>query len=282
MTLSGVDLSSNNSAAEFADALASRDFAFCKATEGVAYLNPTYAKFLTDWHAAGKLLGTYHFARPANDPTAEADWYVAKAQPLPGEVLVLDFEPYGQTSVEAQWATWCVTWLQRVKSTTGADPWIYFNDDMANRVFAVATAAQATYLRARPLWKAAYQATIPSDLEGFPVIDCWQWTDTPTDQDLFYGDAARWRSLGVPPKETPMLQADIDAIVKAVLDAPISRQGAGWSGTTSLRTMAAYSDSNLSNISAAVKAISVPAAPAIDYVALAKAVNDDAAKRMQS
>ena len=156
MTLSGVDLSSHNTAAEFAAALKERDFAICKATEGVSYLNPTLAKFLVDWRAAGKLLGTYHFARPSNSPLVEADWYVTKAAPLPGEVLVLDFEPYNQTTVEAQWGSWVVAWLKRVKELTSTDAWIYLNQDMATRVRRVATAAEWAYITARPLWKASY------------------------------------------------------------------------------------------------------------------------------
>lgn len=150
MTLSGVDLSSHNSPAEFAAALVERDFAICKATEGVSYLNPTLAKFLVDWRAARRPLGTYHFAHVTNDPVAEARWYVSKADHRLGEVMWLDFEPYGQPAPDSVYPGWITDFVTEVKRLKGFYPGIYLNDDMATRINAQQPDAPPSVVRLVP------------------------------------------------------------------------------------------------------------------------------------
>lgn len=77
----GIDVSHWNA---IADANAVRQngiaFAWCKATEGAAYTDPTFALKVNQLRAAGITVGAYHFMR-AGDPAAQARYFgnVARA-----------------------------------------------------------------------------------------------------------------------------------------------------------------------------------------------------------
>lgn len=69
-------------------------FVFVKATEGTGYVNPRGAAQVAHVRAAGLVVGHYHYPHMAADPAAEADRFLAVAQPQPGDLLVLDWEGY--------------------------------------------------------------------------------------------------------------------------------------------------------------------------------------------
>lgn len=104
-------------------------FLIAKATEGTGYADPTFGHWRKVAEAAGKMFGSYHFARPdaGGDATAEADWYVKVAAPRPGELVVLDIERHGPSP-----AAWVNTWCTRVHQRTGARPIVYTNLDVGN------------------------------------------------------------------------------------------------------------------------------------------------------
>lgn len=109
------------------------DFAFAKATEGTTYIDPTYVTNRAGAAAAGLRIGAYHFARPAGTSDAaaiasgiaQADYFVAAAQPRRGDLLpVLDLEKSGGLGV-ARLTAWTQAFLDQVYARLGTRPLIY-------------------------------------------------------------------------------------------------------------------------------------------------------------
>jgi hypothetical protein len=133
---------------------------------------------------------------------------------IPGEVAVLDFEPFGQTSPAASWPQYVIDFADAVLKATGREAWLYSEDYHLGVLEQQATPAQLARIRRMPLWKAgngnAYVASpdaAQGDLHGWPALTCWQWTSTPLDRDVFYGTAADWRGDPIPtpaPEEPPV------------------------------------------------------------------------------
>jgi lysozyme len=70
-------------------------FAFAKATEGTGWSDPTFASNWANALAGGKVRGAYHFFHPADDPAAQAQFFLAavRAHGLrAGDVLIADVE----------------------------------------------------------------------------------------------------------------------------------------------------------------------------------------------
>lgn len=66
---------------------------YAKASEGTTYLDDMYAKHREGAYSNGLGFGAYHFAHTANDPVAEAHWFLHCANPKPGDNLpMLDLE----------------------------------------------------------------------------------------------------------------------------------------------------------------------------------------------
>ncbi len=109
------------------------DFTFAKATEGTTYIDPTYVTNRAGATAAGLRIGAYHFARPTGTSDAaaiasgiaQADYFVAAAQPKRGDLLpVLDLEKNGGLGV-ARLTTWTQAYLDEVYARLGAHPLVY-------------------------------------------------------------------------------------------------------------------------------------------------------------
>jgi GH25 family lysozyme M1 (1,4-beta-N-acetylmuramidase) len=214
VTLSGVDVSSHQTSTELASWLPRSSFVIVKASEGRTYVDKSHDVHVAAARKAGKLVGHYHFARPDNNgPTAEAEHFVATAKPRPGDVLVLDFEPYrrdgsGLPSIDLGVAPeWILGFMARVEQLTKAPCWLYIDGNMGRQVLAKATAAQADAMQSRPLWKATYGAA-PGSLLGWSTLTAWQWASSPIDRNTFYGDASTWRKLAVPTPPKPPTQED--------------------------------------------------------------------------
>ena len=93
--IEGIDVSHWQGVISWPDvAAAGKRFAFMKASEGVKYVDPTYATNRAQANANGLKVGAYHFAKPdtdVNDATIEADHFVDTAQWSSGDLLpVLD------------------------------------------------------------------------------------------------------------------------------------------------------------------------------------------------
>src|SRR5262249_32662331 len=56
-------------------------FAFCKATEGTTYKDPSFAANWPAMKAVGLIRGAYHFGRPGSDAAAQAKFFVKTVRP---------------------------------------------------------------------------------------------------------------------------------------------------------------------------------------------------------
>lgn len=121
------------------------DFVIIKLTEGIGYLDPWATRHAAKARAAGKPWAFYHFARPGNDPTREADWFCDMLAANPGWTLppVLDMEQPGT-------GAWVLTFCLRVLARTGWVPVIYTG--------AYVPFDRPTALLRFALWIAAYNA----------------------------------------------------------------------------------------------------------------------------
>lgn len=120
---------------------AGKTFAWAKATEGLTYFSSEYLGQISGGLSAGMKMGAYHFANPVtNGATAEANYFLSQASP---EIIscqlvpLLDLEDYSGYSLttsmtSSQLSSWCLTWLNRVKTVTGISPIIYANGSVIN------------------------------------------------------------------------------------------------------------------------------------------------------
>lgn len=202
MTLNGFDIANVNGPGIIGRALGG-DFIICKTTEGLGFVDGQHDSFVAQARQAGKLVGHYHYAHLGNSATAEADFFVQHASAQPGDVMVLDFEPYGQSAPDSAYAAWILAFCRRVHDSTGARCWLYMNDDMASRAIRAGSQADCDAMRAElPMWKACYAAAPGSD-HGFTMA-AWQHTDQGgIDQNTFYGDASTWAGFAVPAPTPP-------------------------------------------------------------------------------
>lgn len=181
-----------------------RLFAFAKATEGMTFVDRTFATNRAGMTRAGLTLrGFYHFARPdRNSAAAEADHFVRTVGPLgPGEVAVLDLEVAPSPAV----GDWAAEWLGRVAQATGRTPILY---SYQSYLYSIPTARLTQY----PLWIAAWgrnDGTIPEsspDADRWSRWTWWQYTSNAlvpgvsgrTDDSVFAGSVAELAAYGRP------------------------------------------------------------------------------------
>ena len=214
MPLVGIDISGHQSDATVAEWLPQVDFVIVKATEGKGGTSASWAPRVKLARDAGKLVGHYHYAWPENGGTVDAAHFLAVVGSIPGEVAVLDFEPFGQTSPAESWPQYVTDFADTVLKATGREPWLYSEDYHLGVLEQHATPEQLARIRRMPLWKAgngnAYVSSpdvSPGNLHGWAALTCWQWTSTPLDRDVFYGTATDWRGEPTPtptPEEPPV------------------------------------------------------------------------------
>lgn len=138
----GIDISSHQSGLNVGALWA--DFVIVKATEDDDYVNPYMGSQANSTLGASKRLGFYHFARPG-DAAEQARYFVSAVGSLRGKAtLWLDWEA---NAVE-QGPGWAKTFLDTVRSLTGATPGIYMNGSALNGYDWSAVASQY------PLWYA--------------------------------------------------------------------------------------------------------------------------------
>lgn len=168
-------------------------FAFCKATEGVDFIDAKFTRNMTNASAAGVYVGPYHFGRinsnisNPNDAIDEANDFVdaiASYYELGGNYLrpVLDVENTPGLSTTAQNRAYISEWVRDfsgvVEDRLGLQPIIYCNTSYANSYF-------EADLTQYDLWIANYNyappAIPPSSIDGaWNGWDFWQYTDSGT------------------------------------------------------------------------------------------------------
>jgi lysozyme len=199
--LQGIDISHWQGTINWTSVRASgKKFAFCKATEGIDYTDPTFA---TNWPAmrsAGLLRGSYHMGHPADDAIAQADRFYDTVRPSSGDLpLVLDLEKTDSLT-PTQVRSWVVSFITQLKSRMGGRaPIIY-----TGFYFWRDQAGNGTSLGC-PLWLAAYNNTplVPAAWSAFTL---WQYSSTGSvsgiggnvDLDAFNGSKTALNNLRLP------------------------------------------------------------------------------------
>ncbi|MER6534672.1 GH25 family lysozyme [Streptomyces sp900105755] len=115
MTIHGVDVSGYQSATYSTSGI---DFVFVKATEGLSYTNPFLTAQTKRGRDAGLVVGFYHYPHMANDPKAEADYFLSKAPIRAGDVIVFDWEGYDSANkgvAKSRQVAYRDAWLKYVK-----------------------------------------------------------------------------------------------------------------------------------------------------------------------
>jgi len=205
VTISGIDVSSNNGPVDWAQVAASgRQFAWSKATEGTGYISPPFAADWPAMRAAGLVRGAYAYARPdlGNDPTAEADYFLAAIPDIqPGDLLALDIE-----EGNGDYGAWAGAWLDHVQARAGFRPLLYSYAGFLQACNLTAASTGYPWL-----WLAAYQPNPPALPPGWPEITLWQHTQGATvpgvnggvDESFSDLTIEQLRTMGKP-KEVPV------------------------------------------------------------------------------
>jgi hypothetical protein len=130
MTVHGVDVSSYQSATYSTTGL---DFVFTKVTEGLSYINSRWLAQRDRARKAGLVWGAYHYPHMANDPVAEADFFLRQVAWKPGDIIVLDWEGYDSANKgvsKSRQLAYRDAWLKYVKGKMpGHRVGIYCNAD---------------------------------------------------------------------------------------------------------------------------------------------------------
>ena len=204
--IEGVDVSHHEGAIDWRQvAAAGKRFAYIKASEGTAYVDPTYATNRANAEQAGLRVGAFHYAQPDTSPgeaAAEADHFVQTAGFRSGELVpMLDLEvSNGLSSSELE--TWVAAFLDRVYARTGLRAGIYVSPDFWRSYLADTSAIAAHGYGALWIahWTTAASPSVPAsnwDGQGWTI---WQYSDRasvagisrPADVDRFSGsDLAR-------------------------------------------------------------------------------------------
>ena len=189
-------------------------FAITKATEGVGYLNPTFARNWLEIKAAGITRGAYHFAElGANTPEAEADYFLANVGRVgglaAGDMVALDLEDKKGSlgrMPEGAVSSWALAWLRYVERQTGVAPLLYTAPNVITEYSLFGYPAFAGY----PLWLASYRDGVPPVPAPWKEISIWQHSDKGSvpgivgnvDLNRFMGTAEQLAALGKPAAET--------------------------------------------------------------------------------
>lgn len=194
----GIDISHHQGAPDLAAVRRSgRRFVVVKATEGTGYTDPQFAASRSRAHAAGLVVGLYHFAR-AGDAHAEASAFAHAVGGLqPGEFVVLDWEVTAPDP-----AGWCATWLAATRDALGVTPLIYLNQSARDGSDWTRVVRSGV-----PLWLARYDGSTDACGSGrWPAPAMKQYSESgtvpgvagPVDLDVFYGTEDELRAHGRP------------------------------------------------------------------------------------
>ncbi|GAA0371854.1 GH25 family lysozyme [Streptomyces blastmyceticus] len=171
--LQGIDVSSYQSGDYDTDDLS---FVFIKITEGLSYVNPKWVRQRQTARDAGLVVGFYHYPHIGNDPVEEADFFLDQINLVPGDVLILDWEWYGQDVSDSRARAYRAAWLKHVKAKApGHRVGIY--SDRSNWLTVDADSNAGDFL-----WIADYvRAGNPRILHNWTFH---QYTDEPLDRNV--------------------------------------------------------------------------------------------------
>ena len=198
----GIDVSSWQGTVNWtAHAKAGKQFAYVKATEGIRYKNPYFARQYKGAHQAGLIRGAYHFATPhSSGGTKQAQVFArsgggwsADGRTLPG-VLDIEYNPYGATCYgksQAKMVAWIRDFTTEYKRLTRRDAVIYTTTDW----WRTCTGNTAAFSTTNPLWLARYGTSVGTLPGRWGWATFWQYTNVPIDQNRFSSTRTRLLAL---------------------------------------------------------------------------------------
>jgi len=166
-----VDLSHHNADPDFSSARTAGGIVgvIHKATQGLTFTDPTYARRRSQALDAGLLWGAYHFGT-ASDGVQQAEYFLDLVQPTADTLLVLDFEanPQGpsMTLEEAR------AFVVHVNDATGRYPGLYSGHYIKDLLGTTTDPVLANCW----FWLSQYGPTAVVPL-NWPVWTMWQYTD---------------------------------------------------------------------------------------------------------
>ncbi len=155
MTLNVLDISAHQEGISESVIAQSEEILIVKATEGVGWVSSDMERQISIARSQGKLVGLYHFAH-YGDSDEQADYFIQQTAKHWGKgyaIPILDLEDSDFSPSMSTQYEFARDWLARVKSMTGAMPWVYTQANRANRF--------PTYLHGYPLWVAWYAQDVP-------------------------------------------------------------------------------------------------------------------------
>jgi GH25 family lysozyme M1 (1,4-beta-N-acetylmuramidase) len=240
MAITGPDISHHQTSADFAAvARAGHQFVALKVTESTNYVDPTFSARRAAAHAAGLVVGLYHFARAGN-AAGEAAWFLKQlGQVQRGEFLVLDWEVPAADPVG-----WCRAWLEAVRAATGIRALIYMNST------AERGSNWSPLIADYGLWLAKYDGSqAQTAVTHWSALAMKQYTDKgtvpgvpgPCDVNVFYGTTDQLRAYGAGGDDMPTAKEIVDELMNRPIDFTYRdpATGAGKPSSTSVRQLLA-------------------------------------------
>jgi lysozyme len=141
-----------------------------KATQGTTMVDNMYQQNRQKAQAAGLLWGAYHFGS-AGDGAAQADFFLSKANADDQTLLVLDYEPNGNSTMTLDQAR---AFVSRVQSVTGRFPGLYSGSLIKEQL---GGKPADPLLSQCFLWIAQYGPAPKNIPATWPNWTMWQYTD---------------------------------------------------------------------------------------------------------
>ncbi|RCX22618.1 lysozyme [Fontibacillus phaseoli] len=150
-------------------------FAFIKATQGTAWVDPQFKVNASGAKAAGLLIGAYHFMDAAILESAKQQArHFAKTIQASGIRFdlppVMDYENNPAGLSKSQINAVADAFLKEVQKLTGIVPIIYTGNAFAQQF--------QPSLGQYPLWVARYSSNVPYDVPAWNRWDFWQYSDS--------------------------------------------------------------------------------------------------------
>lgn len=150
-------------------------FAFIKATQGTAWVDPKFRGNAAGAYKAGLLIGPYHFLDATSPEAAakQAQHFVRTLQGVGTPFVlppVMDYENNPAGLRRAQINQIAKSFLSEVERLTGIRPIIYTGNAFAQQFDET--------LQSYPLWVARYSLTAPYDVPAWKKWEFWQHSDS--------------------------------------------------------------------------------------------------------
>jgi len=244
----GIDVSHYQGSINWAQVAGTQTtFVYAKATEGTTLVDATYPINRPGAEGVGLRLGAYHFARPGGsgdaaiiaNAIAQADFFLAVAQPQPGELPpALDLETNGGLE-PADLVTWTTAWLDEIAARTGIGAAVYTSPNFWKNSLAD---SGVVALGGHPLWIAHWTSaaapTVPAGNWNGKSWTFWQWSDnshvagipTAVDGDRFHGSSPVAAVLPPYPGGAPAASAPPTIVGSAQTGKRLTAVPGSWTG----------------------------------------------------